>query len=163
MLVRPSDGSDRDGVSTVGVAVKVAIVEVPSTVSGSKNIDTAFASTPILDAIHECIQHHSCRTIHGYAVVRRTPTARVNLGFVESIVQGFCLLDICNRFRENTNSCHLGIPCNTDTTEVVPSRCNLSCTPSSMKVGIIEGVKSSWQWQLLVVVKVVGAEFVLEG
>jgi len=162
VLVGAGNGSDRDGVSTVGVAVKVTVVIVPSAVSGGKHIYTSFASTSVIDAINKCIQHHSCGTIHGLAIVRGTPTARVNLGFVESIVQGFCLLDIRDWFRENTNSCHLGIPCNTDSTEVVPGRCNLSCTSSSVKVGIIEGVKSSWQRQFLVVVKVMRAELVLE-
>lgn len=151
-----SDGADRDGVATVGISIKVAVVAIPASVSCSKHKDAALAASPIRDTVDEGIEQDLVGSFHGDTVVLGTPAARVDLRLVESIVDRLGLLNIGDLSRQDTNSRHFGVPCHAHTAEVVPGRCNLSCTACSVVV-----VPQSWQGKSARVVEIMRASCIL--
>lgn len=89
-----SDGADRDGVATVGISVKVAVVAIPASVSCGKHKNTALTTSSVCDTVDEGLEQDPVGTIHRFAVITGTPAARVDLCLVESVVDGLSLLHI---------------------------------------------------------------------
>lgn len=88
------DCRDRDGVDTIGVTIKVALVTRPSTVSTGKDKYRSLATTPTLDTVQNRTFDEIARGLHGLAVIRGTPGAAVNGCILIVVIECGSLVDV---------------------------------------------------------------------
>jgi len=86
MFIGPINGSDTDGIKTVRVAIKVAIIALTTSVASRKDIDAAKTEAPVLDPIDHGIQYHPFGSIHRLAIIGWPPTTRVDMVLVKVVV-----------------------------------------------------------------------------
>lgn len=94
MVILPRDGADGDGVATVGVSVKVAVVAISSSVASSKDIDATQTASSLGHTVDKGLQEESSGSCHLDTVVGGAPTARVDLSLLVVVVECLRLLDI---------------------------------------------------------------------
>lgn len=94
MMVLPRNGTDRDGESTVGVSVKVAVVTFSTSVTSSKDVDATQTSSSFSHTSDKRVHEESSGSCHLNTVVGGPPTAGVDLSLLEVVVECLCLLDI---------------------------------------------------------------------
>jgi hypothetical protein len=134
VVIRLVDSANGDGIKTVCVPVKVAVVHKPSSVARSKHIDGSQASATALDTLAKGFSDKRWRTVHGTSVIGRTPRARVNIVLLVSVGDTSSLVDLGDVRRQDPDSSDASGIGHPDSAFVVPSRGNFSGTTSAMPI-----------------------------
>ena len=123
-----------NGIDTVRVSVKITLVTVDCAVSTSINVNRAFPATSVGDTVHESLFDEITRSLHRFPVIKRSPAAAVDRGFLEAEVESSGFVNFGNRSRKYPNASNFGIPSNAYATHVIFNGTDLACTTSSVMI-----------------------------
>lgn len=93
-MIFPRDGADGDGVATVGVSVKVAVVASSSSIASGKDVDATETASSLGHPVNKGVHEESGGSCHFDTIVGGAPTAGVDLSLLVVVVECLCLLDI---------------------------------------------------------------------
>lgn len=146
------DCPHRNRIDTVRVTIEITLITVSCAVSTRVNENRAFPATSVGDAIHESFFDEITRRLHRLPVVKRSPAAAIDRGFLEPEVESSGFVNFGNRSREYPNASDFGIPSNAYTARVIFNGTDLACTASSVMI-----VKQFGERKVFVVVKIMRA------
>lgn len=112
-------GRNGDGVDTVGIAVKIALVIGHGAIAAGEDEYGPFAVSSVLYAVEEGPVNDVAWTFHGLAVIRGAPTAGEDVDILEAVVECRCLVNIGDWAGENAHACHLCFVGKADTADVI--------------------------------------------
>lgn len=101
------DSAHGNTVDAVGVPIEVAVIITGSTVSRCEDEHGTLPSTSILNALHNRLLDEQSRRLHSLSIIRRTPTAGVDLVLLVGVVERNCFIRIRNHLRENPDTRNL--------------------------------------------------------
>lgn len=112
-------GRNGDGVDTVGIAVKVALVTGHGAIATGEDEYGPFSVSSVLYAVEEGLVNDVAWTFHGLAVIWGPPTAGVNVDILEAVVECRGLVNVGDWARENAHACYLCFIGKADTADVI--------------------------------------------
>lgn len=148
----------RDGVDAIGIAVKIALIAGQSAIATGKYEYGASAVSTILYAVNQGLVNDVAWSLHRFAVVWGSPTARINVDMMKTIVERRSFVDVRDGTGENAHACHLCFIGEADTADVVLGSCDLTGTASAMAIIGKDGFG-----ERSVIVEVIGMLGVLGG
>ncbi len=117
-----------DGINAIRVPVEIALVTMHSTIAAGKDKNGSPSSTTILDAIQYSALDEIAWTLHGPAIIRRTPGTAINRSVVVLVVECGSLIDVCDGPGEDADACDFGIVCDAHAADVILHCADLAST-----------------------------------
>lgn len=126
--------ADTQGENRVGVSIKVALIVCTSTVTCCEDENAALARPSFLHTIDHCFQDETLGTFHGFAIIGRTPRARINVVQLVFVVESGSLIGIGDGGRQNTDAGDLGTVGNPYTAYFVRNGGDLTSTAGAVLI-----------------------------
>ena len=126
MQAFPVDSADGDREDRVGVPIEVALVLYATPVARGKDEQRPFPASSLVDSVHHRLENEAFRRFHRFAIVRRTPRARIDVVLLVRVVEGRRLVRVGYWRRQYTHTSYLGGVRDSHTADVVLDRGNLT-------------------------------------